>query len=140
MHKVQTGLIKMLQSRGSVKQSIRKVVEQMAYGRRRNINGRYSRTVDGKRGCLVCDTTMEMSSRGNELGELIHGALQRIEKEFERAVCRGQENGEISTERTSKQVARYLVSSIQGMAVIAKTAPSRAHMRDIVDTTLSVLD
>jgi hypothetical protein len=39
-----------------------------------------------------------------------------------------------------RALARYLVSAIQGLRVMAKADPNRAALRDVVNVALGVLD
>ena len=139
LQNVQTELIKTLQGKGSVKQTIKNALEHMAYAKQWQVTGLFPRKVEGKRGCLVSNTAMEMNPDDEKLVAMTRTALRRLERAFEEAIQKGQESGEIGPQRSAQQLAKFLVSSMQGLAVVAKTSPGKNYMRDVIDVIVSAL-
>jgi TetR/AcrR family transcriptional repressor of nem operon len=59
---------------------------------------------------------------------------------FYRALLRGKKEGELKGVRDPRAVARFLSSSLQGLALMAKAAPDRQTLEDVVKVTLSVVN
>jgi TetR/AcrR family transcriptional regulator, transcriptional repressor for nem operon len=91
------------------------------------------------RGCLVTNSAAELVSRDRVAAGRIGAALGRIEAAFHRAVVRAQTAGEIDPARDARALARFLTSSAQGLSVMAKAAPDRAALEDVVRITLEVV-
>lgn len=94
----------------------------------------------GPRGCLVTNSAAELTSRDRGTATRIGAALSRIEAAFRAAVVRAQKAGEIDRARNPRALARFLTSSAQGLSVMAKTAPDRSVLEDIVKVILGALD
>jgi TetR/AcrR family transcriptional repressor of nem operon len=92
------------------------------------------------RGCLVTNSAAELASRDRGTASRVGATLGRIEAAFHRAVVRAQQAGEIDPGRDGRALARFLTSSAQGLSVMAKTAPDRAVLDDIVRVTLEVVE
>ena len=59
---------------------------------------------------------------------------------FHDAVCRAQEAGEISPERDTRTLARFLAATRHGLIVTAKTRPPRTALEAVVRQALTTLD
>mgnify|MGYP001328507648 CR=1 FL=1 len=94
----------------------------------------------GGRGCLLCNCAVEISRRDPEAAALVAGGMRRLEDAYFRAVERGQAAGEIRADRDARALARFLVSSENGMMVMAKANPDREGISDIARISLSVLE
>ena len=92
------------------------------------------------RGCFLCNCAVEISQRDPEAAVYVARGIDRIEEAFYRAVVRGQESGEISAGRDPRALARFLVSSENGLIVMAKANRGGEAMADIARTVLSALD
>jgi TetR/AcrR family transcriptional repressor of nem operon len=91
------------------------------------------------RGCLVTNTAAELASRDRGTAARIGATLGRIEAAFLRAVRRAQQAGEIGAARDARALARFLTSTAQGLSVMAKAAPGRATLEDVVKVTMEVV-
>jgi len=84
-----------------------------------------------KRGCLIVNTMLEMSSHNKEVQSKANTQLQAVEDELVKALQQAQEMGEISENRNPEDLAKFLMVSIWGLRVLAKTNPD-AKSADIV--------
>lgn len=91
------------------------------------------------RGCFLCNCAVEISQRDPEAAAHVARGMDRIEEAFYRAVVRGQEAGEIPAGRDPRALARFLVSSENGLIVMAKANRGGEAMADIARTVLSAL-
>lgn len=92
-----------------------------------------------RRGCLITNTAVELSPHNKEIASRIADNLHDMEDRLADLLTRGQERGEIDAARDPRALARYLVSSIQGLRVMSKIVPERRALEDIAATTLSNL-
>ena len=109
---------------------------------RRFFRLRIERSLEPRRplGCLVTNSAVELSGRNPGASTKIGTSLAQLERAFLRALARARDAGEIDATRDPRAVARFLTSSAQGLSVIAKVAPERAVLEDIVAVILSVLE
>jgi TetR/AcrR family transcriptional repressor of nem operon len=91
-------------------------------------------------GCLLTNSAVELSRRDPDATTKIGTSLAKLEHAFLRALARARAAGEIEATRDLRAVARFLTSSAQGLSVIAKVAPERSVLEDIVAVILSVLE
>lgn len=92
------------------------------------------------RGCLITNSATELAGDDEIMAARVRKSLGRLEDALCRLVERGQESGEIESKQTSRDLARYLVTVIQGLQVMTKVEPDPVILRNMVGTALSVLD
>lgn len=91
------------------------------------------------RACLLANTMVEFGVDGDpDIVLRITRHLQRLEGLFARALRRAIADGEIAPLEVTA-TARYLTTSLQGIAVMARAGTSRAHLEEVVRVILSVL-
>ncbi|MBO1255459.1 TetR/AcrR family transcriptional regulator [Alteromonas sp. 5E99-2] len=97
--------------------------------------------VSPKRGCLVTNTAVEFSGQNSEINELVRTNLRILKQGIYHALLRGQENGEIDSKLNIIQISLYILSSIQGLRVMAKisTSEDTADLLSLIDNILSVI-
>lgn len=91
-------------------------------------------------GCLLTNTAVEAAARNSNLDAKLSDAFERLEKAFREVVRRGQVNGEISRNHGPTALARFLMSTVHGLRVLARFNPDEKHLRDTARVALSVLD
>ncbi|MCP2256798.1 transcriptional regulator, TetR family [Streptoalloteichus tenebrarius] len=92
-----------------------------------------------RRGCLAVNTAIELAGRDEEATRLVRRMFDRLESTLRALVEEGQRSGEIDRGRDPAAVAGFLLSAINGMRVLTKTAESPDQLRRIVDATLDLL-
>jgi TetR/AcrR family transcriptional regulator, transcriptional repressor for nem operon len=95
---------------------------------------------EGRRGCFVGNATSELAARCKETAARTGSSIAAAENGFYRALVRGKQNGEFSSIKDVRAVARFLYSSLQGLLLVAKATRDRKTLNDVVKVTLSVLD
>lgn len=93
-----------------------------------------------RRGCLMCNSAVELAPHDPEVAAKLTAGFAAIEAGFLRALMRARRQGEIGEGRDLRALARFLTASLQGLLVIAKAVPDRALLEDMVDQILSVLE
>ena len=95
---------------------------------------------DGYRlGCLLTNSAIELAPRNREIGRMLADAFQGVEQTFEAVLRRGQELGEIRRDEEPAALARFLLSTIQGLRVLARGNPDEAVLRDVARIALAGL-
>ncbi|MGH8333664.1 MAG: TetR family transcriptional regulator C-terminal domain-containing protein, partial [Pseudomonas sp.] len=122
-----------LQESGSVKGLIQQLLMRI-------VNDELSDT--GQRGCLAANATLELAGQDESVAELVSRNFLRLEKALERALIRGQAEGEIAMHKNPRALARFIVNTIQGLRVLSKGSAHqnrRQRLLDVVDVALDSL-
>jgi TetR/AcrR family transcriptional repressor of nem operon len=95
---------------------------------------------DQHKGCFLVNAGVEMAPHDAEVNKMLCDNDRQLEKYFNEAIRKGQDSGEISNEQSSHALAQFILNSIKGMRVTAKSAADKKVFRDIVEVTMKVLD
>ena len=76
-----------------------------------------------KRGCLIVNTILEMSSHNEKVQAQANKLLQAVEDELIKGLQQAQAKGEISINKNPQALAKFLMLNIWGLRVLAKTNP-----------------
>ena len=87
------------------------------------------------RGCFVQNCAIELGQRDPEARQKVREGWRRLEDGFFRAVVRGQESGEFPPERDARAMAIFLLSSLNGVQVLARGGVSRKHINEVIRVT-----
>jgi TetR/AcrR family transcriptional repressor of nem operon len=91
-----------------------------------------------RKGCFVTNTAVECLPRDESLAELVDIGINGLQAALAGALVRAQQQGELSAEKDPQALARFLVTFVQGMRVLAKR-PDRQRLNDAVDQAMSLL-
>ena len=92
-----------------------------------------------RRGSMLCNCIAEVVPHDAEIARVVQGILSDFTQFFHTSLSRAQQAGEVASETNITALARYLVSSIQGVCTMAKAGATRDELLDIVTVTLSVV-
>jgi len=92
------------------------------------------------KGCFLVNAGVEMAPHDTEVNKMLCDNDRQLEKYFNEAIRKGQDSGEISNEQSSHALAQFILNSIKGMRVTAKSAADKKVFRDIVEVTMKVLE
>ncbi|HUY01917.1 MAG TPA: TetR/AcrR family transcriptional regulator [Acetobacteraceae bacterium] len=98
-----------------------------------------SRGAERQLGCLITNTVTELAPSDPEIAAKLRASLDRVEDAFAAAIRRGQESNEIAADQDPRAVARFLVSTAQGVRVLARSGATPASLREIVTVALRAL-
>jgi TetR/AcrR family transcriptional repressor of nem operon len=93
---------------------------------------------DGK-GCFMVNSTTELASQDQAVFGTCSANARQLEAAFTGLMVRAQQSGEISADRSAVQLARFLVSTMNGLSVSAKATRDRKVLNDVVEVALSAL-
>lgn len=90
-------------------------------------------------GCMISHSAVELCPDDAEVGLMVSAGLRRAEDTVHRALIRARDEGELGADRDLRALARYLLSSVNGVRVMARAIDDPKTVRDIVETTLSAI-
>ena len=92
-----------------------------------------------RRGSMLCNCIVEVVPHDPEIAKVVDGILNEFKRVFQSLLERARQTGELNAHANTTALARYLVSSIQGLCVTAKAGAPREELLDIVGVTLTAL-
>ena len=105
----------------------------------------FRRSIEGllgfepRRGCLLANTAVELAPHDPEVAGRISRYVRRTEEAFTGALARAQEAGEIPADGDPKVLARFLVSNLHGLRVLARAGSDRETLEDAARVALQAL-
>jgi TetR/AcrR family transcriptional repressor of nem operon len=107
-------------------------------GLRAYLAGYVERTsgANGRRGCLLVATAMELASQDAEVGRRIANFFKAMETRLADAFSRAKMAGKLADGIEPSGAARILVCFVEGLRVVGKTAPARITTQATVDALL----
>jgi len=97
--------------------------------------------VSGKKqcGCFLVNTMLELSPEKEVIKQEVNKYFQAIESIIRTALISAHESGELPPDRDPEALAKYLMVSIWGLQVLAKTNPDEKSIRSVIKQILSML-
>ena len=91
---------------------------------------------NGRRGCLLVATAMELAGRDAEVDRRIGSFFKAMEARVAEALSRAKAAGKLADGVEPSSAARIVVCFVEGMRVVGKTAPTRVISQATVDALL----
>ena len=91
---------------------------------------------NGRRGCLLVATAMELAGRDAEVDRRIASFFKAMEAKVTDALSRAKAAGKLADGVEPSSAARILVCFVEGLRVVGKTAPTRITSQATVDALL----
>ena len=92
------------------------------------------------KGCFMVNAQVEVAAHDPAVNAIVCRNDQQIEDVFYKTIKTGQEKGEITNKQDAHALARFIVNTINGMRVSAKSTTDTSFFDDIISTTLKILD
>lgn len=92
-----------------------------------------------RRGCLAVNTAIELAGRDETATRMARGMFDRLEESLRQLFAEGQRSGEIGADRDPAALAGVVLSTVNGLRVLSKTAEGPDELLRIVDTTVAML-
>ncbi|MCP3903687.1 MAG: TetR/AcrR family transcriptional regulator [Planctomycetes bacterium] len=122
-----------LAAEGSPLDNIREVLTRAGGGGKKTAEGRCC-------GCLATNAIVELAPHDPNVAQMSRDLLKRIERAFAKALERARGAGELSDDADTRALARFLVTTLQGLVVMAKASTGRGPVvRDSVEVALAAL-
>ncbi|QYR22251.1 TetR/AcrR family transcriptional regulator [Paenibacillus sp. sptzw28] len=91
-------------------------------------------------GCLLVNSGVELGVLDPEVASLVEKSYSKTEAFLTQLLQEGQQTGEIRANLEAKVMSRFLMNAWLGLRTLVKTTTDQQKLKDIVDTTLAVLD
>lgn len=92
-----------------------------------------------RRGCMVVNAAMERIPADARTTAAVGAQLARFEEALYAVVRRGQQAGEVASERDPRSLARFLVTVVQGMRVVEKASADPELLLDAAEVALGAV-
>lgn len=92
------------------------------------------------KGCFMVDAEIELAPHDHEVKDIICKNEKVLEDAFFNVIQQGIDQGEIPKDKDARALTRFIVNVIKGIRVSAKSTADGDYYRDIIKTTLTVLD
>ena len=93
----------------------------------------------GCMGCMLANTATEFGTSDPEVQEIVRAALRRSEDAFCGVFQRAQDEGELSSDASPRDLARLFMSAGQGVSVLARLEGSTAVVAGTIHALLGLL-
>jgi TetR/AcrR family transcriptional regulator, transcriptional repressor for nem operon len=91
-------------------------------------------------GCLMCITAVEVASHDETVTTKIQQYFDRFRQVFTQALKRAKQNGEISNDTDIEQMTEFLVGSVLGLTVYARSPAPRKNVKNYIEGVIKILD
>jgi TetR/AcrR family transcriptional regulator, transcriptional repressor for nem operon len=95
--------------------------------------------VEGRRGCLVVGSAVELAIFDAEIAARVTSAVKKNEALLADLIEQGQRDGSIPSSLNGQATARLMVCLTQGLRVLGKTGQTRAETTGLVDIAMKLL-
>jgi TetR/AcrR family transcriptional repressor of nem operon len=93
-----------------------------------------------RRGCLILNCASEFAQRDPVIAILISKSIKQMTDVFLSAVKRAKQEGDIAPNKKPLPLARYLLSSMNGLITMIKAGASPTEIKDVTQVVLTALD
>ncbi|SED91686.1 transcriptional regulator, TetR family [Rhizobiales bacterium GAS191] len=98
-----------------------------------------SQGAEGRRGCLVVGSAVELAAFDPEVAARVKGALRKNEAVLADLIRQGQADGSVPSSIDGEATSRLMVCLTQGLRVVGKTGRSRAELATVIDIAMKLL-
>lgn len=95
--------------------------------------------IKNRRGCFIVNSAIELSPHDPEVEGLVLRGFQRIEKILYKSILEAQKKRLVSKDHDADSLAKFFLSSSNGLSVMSKSNPERESLEKIVNVILSIL-
>lgn len=96
-------------------------------------------TPEGRMGCLMVNSTIELGAEDSEVGAIVRNHMQRLERNAAHALENARRRGEVPASIDPRGKATQLMATGMGLMVVGKTNPGRTALETIVEAAFADL-
>ena len=97
------------------------------------------RTPDGRVGCLMCNTAVELAPHDADAAARVQAHMRLLRSAFRAALLEGRKAGELAEDRDIDALAEFLTTTAYSVGFLVRAGCSDAHVRRHVRTALSAV-
>jgi TetR/AcrR family transcriptional repressor of nem operon len=116
---------------GTAKETVKKLIELATEGL---LQGKQ------KKGCFIVNAGVEVAPHDKVVNNLIYRNDQQMEEIFYQVIKNGQNCGEIKNTHDARMLSRFMLNSVKGLQVSAKSISDKSVFDDIITLAVSTLD
>ena len=94
----------------------------------------------GSCGCMLGTNIADFTTEHEEIAKLLRSYLQKVEDLFCTALTQAKESGEIGSSVEPRDLARFLVCTTQGVALVGRVMKDELTLKGAISTALKLLD
>ncbi|TFE22702.1 TetR/AcrR family transcriptional regulator [Cohnella luojiensis] len=91
------------------------------------------------KGCLMVNTAVELALHDSESRAWVNQSMNGSEQLIRGLIEAGQQSGELDKTLNAEQLSFYFHNAFTGLRVMAKTSDDREKLKQIIETTMSIL-
>lgn len=99
-----------------------------------------ARPKSDRRGCLILNCVSEFAQKDPVISKIITKSIQQMTDVFLSAVKRAQQEGGIPANKKPLPLARYLLSSMNGLTTMIKAGAGTTEIKEVTQVVLAALD
>lgn len=92
-----------------------------------------------RRACMMFNTCAELAPHDPDIRKQVRKGVAALQKRFELALCRAQEQGTLSTNADAHALAIFLTTQAGGITIMSRGGASRKELQSTVDVTLGAI-
>ena len=85
------------------------------------------------RGCLAINTLVELAPHDSEVQKIMNDHIQRMKSSFAEAVARGQDAGQIRTDKTPQEITALMMTFMMGLGTNLRGHLSKQDAHKLLD-------
>lgn len=96
-------------------------------------------TTDGRVGCMMCNTAVELAPHDADAAQRVRAHMAQLRDAFEARLGDGQRAGDIDQAADPRALAEFLTATAYTLGMLLRTGCSDAHIKRHLDTALTAV-
>jgi TetR/AcrR family transcriptional repressor of nem operon len=92
-----------------------------------------------QKGCFLVNAGVEVAPHDEQVNQMVCQNDRQMEEAFYQVIKKGQDKGELNAGQDARALSRFILNSVKGMRVTAKSTTDKAFFEDIIKLTISAL-
>ncbi|MEZ5017161.1 MAG: TetR family transcriptional regulator [Flavipsychrobacter sp.] len=94
---------------------------------------------DGSKGCFVANSAVELAPHDEEVAAIVQENMDDLENALTKRFTKAQADGTISKQQTPRSLARFVMNTLTGLRIAAKSGAGRKKYTDVVNVAMTLL-
>lgn len=96
-------------------------------------------TSDGRVGCMMCNTAVELAPYDADAAKRVQAHMAQLRDAFELRLEEGQRAGDIDPSADLRALAEFLTTTAYSLGILLRTGCTDAHIKRHLDTAVSAI-